>query len=48
MLILWLVSLWQHNASIVDIFWGMGFVVANWAYFALAPDELHHLLEPLG
>jgi steroid 5-alpha reductase family enzyme len=28
MLILWLASLLLHNASIVDIFWGPGFVVA--------------------
>ncbi len=40
MIILWLVSLALRNASIVDIFWGAGFVIANWAYFALAPGGL--------
>lgn len=28
---LWLVSLVAHDASIVDIFWGIGFVVVAWA-----------------
>ena len=35
---LWLVSLRLRNSSIVDIFWGPGFVLANWLYFALTPD----------
>ncbi len=38
MTILWLVSLWLKNSSIVDIFWGTGFVIANWVYFMLTPD----------
>jgi steroid 5-alpha reductase family enzyme len=38
MLLLWLISLRLKNSSIVDIFWGSGFVIANWVYFALAPD----------
>jgi len=38
MTILWGVSLALRNSSIVDIFWGTGFVVANWAYFILTPD----------
>ena len=38
MTILWLVSLWLKNSSIVDIFWGTGFVIANWIYFIIAPD----------
>jgi steroid 5-alpha reductase family enzyme len=38
MTILWIASLALRNSSIVDIFWGTGFVVANWAYFFLAPD----------
>jgi steroid 5-alpha reductase family enzyme len=38
MTILWLVSLWLKNSSIVDIFWGTGFVIANWVYFVLTPD----------
>ncbi|MGC9346964.1 MAG: DUF1295 domain-containing protein [Anaerolineae bacterium] len=35
MVVLWIVSLIMENASIVDIFWGPGFVLANWIYFAL-------------
>jgi steroid 5-alpha reductase family enzyme len=38
MTILWLVSLRLENSSIVDIFWGTGFVIANWVYFALSPE----------
>lgn len=38
MTVLWLVSLYLKNSSIVDIFWGTGFVIANWVYFALSPD----------
>jgi len=37
MTLLWLASLALRNSSIVDIFWGPGFVVANWVYFALTP-----------
>jgi len=33
---LWLLSLALRNASIVDIFWGPGFVLLTWLYFALA------------
>jgi steroid 5-alpha reductase family enzyme len=35
---LWLLSLALRNASIVDIFWGAGFVLTNWIYYALSPD----------
>jgi steroid 5-alpha reductase family enzyme len=38
MVTLWVVSLLLKNASIVDIFWGPGFVLANWIYFVLADD----------
>lgn len=38
MALLWLVSLVLRNSSIVDPFWGTGFVIANWVYFALTPD----------
>lgn len=38
MTLIWLVSLALKNSSIVDIFWGAGFVVAGWVYFALTPD----------
>jgi len=38
MTLLWLVSLWIKDASIVDIFWGVGFVISGWTYFSLTPD----------
>jgi len=38
MTVLWLVSLVLRNSSIVDIFWGMGFVISSWVYFAFNPD----------
>ena len=41
MALLWLLSLVLRNSSIVDPFWGTGFVVANWLYFALTPDGFH-------
>lgn len=40
MTVLWLVSLALRNSSIVDIFWGAGFVVLGWFYFLLAPQDL--------
>lgn len=33
MTILWLISIWIKNVSIVDIFWGFGFVVAGVIFF---------------
>jgi steroid 5-alpha reductase family enzyme len=38
MIILWLVSLWIKNSSIVDIFWGFGFVLIVWLAFFLSPE----------
>lgn len=38
MLSLWLASLRLKDASIVDIFWGPGFVMVVWLYFLAAPD----------
>jgi len=38
MAVLWIASLILRNSSIVDIFWGAGFVLANWVYFALTPE----------
>ena len=40
MVVLWGVSLLLKNSSIVDIFWGFGFVISAWLYFALTPDGL--------
>lgn len=36
MTVLWLVSIFLNNVSIVDIFWGFGFVVASLIYFLLS------------
>lgn len=36
MTLLWLVSLALKDSSIVDIFWGTGFVITFWATFALS------------
>ena len=36
MTLLWLVSVVMINVSIVDLFWGMGFVVAGTIYFLLS------------
>ena len=37
MTLLWFLSLVLKNSSIVDIFWGTGFVIAGWAAFLLTP-----------
>lgn len=36
---LWLISLALKNSSIVDVFWGMGFVIVTWLYFLLTPED---------
>lgn len=38
MLGLWLVSLVLKNSSIVDIFWGIGFIIVTWVAFFIAPQ----------
>jgi steroid 5-alpha reductase family enzyme len=38
MALLWIYSVRIRNASIVDSFWGAGFVLQVWVYFALTPD----------
>jgi len=38
MTMLRVVSLALKNSSIMDIFWGMGFVIVTWAAFLLTPD----------
>jgi steroid 5-alpha reductase family enzyme len=40
MLILWGISLLLKNSSIVDIFWGFGFVLQAWLYFFIVPGGL--------
>jgi steroid 5-alpha reductase family enzyme len=38
MIALWFISLLLKNSSIVDIFWGTGFVILGWVNFALTPN----------
>ncbi len=38
MVLLWLISLIVQDSSIIDIFWGPGFVLACWIYFVSAPQ----------
>lgn len=40
MILLWLVSLAIKNSSIVDIFWGTGFVITYWVSTWINPAEL--------
>jgi steroid 5-alpha reductase family enzyme len=38
MVVMWLISLALKNSSIVDIFWGTGFVLIAWLTFLLFPE----------
>lgn len=38
MLVTWVVSVVVNDASIVDIVWGLGFVIATWAALLVAPE----------
>jgi steroid 5-alpha reductase family enzyme len=38
MILLWLLSLALRDSSIVDVFWGTGFVVVTWAAFLLGDE----------
>ncbi|MGC9360915.1 MAG: DUF1295 domain-containing protein [Anaerolineae bacterium] len=40
MTLLWIASLVLRNSSIVDIFWGAGFVMSAWLYHGLTPGGL--------
>lgn len=42
--LLWLLSLALHDASIVDVFWGLGFVSVYWIGYALAYQEVQQPL----
>ncbi|MXY22941.1 MAG: DUF1295 domain-containing protein [Acidobacteria bacterium] len=45
--LVWLLSLARSDASIVDIFWGLGFVVLAWSYRALGEaDSIRSALAP--
>ena len=44
-IILWLISIPLRNVSIVDIFWGLGFVIVNGIYFYFSEEVfLRHIL----
>lgn len=48
MVVLWVVYLVQRNAGIIDIGWGIGFLIAAWAYFFLGDgDHLKKILITL-
>ena len=38
---LWAISLPLKNASIIDIFWGLGFVVSFWLTYIQTPHNNH-------
>ena len=40
MFLIWLASLILKDSSIVDIFWGAGFVLVNWAAFLLVSQDI--------
>lgn len=40
MVALWIVYLFQRNAGIVDLGWGVGFLLAAWSYFFLGNGNL--------
>src|SRR5262245_42055830 len=40
MFVLWLISLALKNSSIVDIFWGIGFIIVTWIAFNLTQGYL--------
>jgi len=39
MTFLWIISIFIRNVSIVDIFWGLGFVIVSGVYFVHAPGN---------
>ncbi len=45
---LWLISIPLKNVSIVDIFWGIGFIVANATYLLLSGDVYTRKLLVFG
>ncbi len=48
MTLVWLASLPKRDASIIDAFWGPGFALLAWWYFARGPQEgVRQLLVPV-
>lgn len=48
MILLWLLSLYLKNASIVDIFWGLGFIIIFWSTAWIATSSLSTTSLVLG
>jgi steroid 5-alpha reductase family enzyme len=48
MTLLWLFSLWIKNSSIVDIFWGLGFIAAFWTAAWLTSESSSNRILLLG
>jgi len=44
MVLVWMISLLLKNSSIVDIFWGLGFVLIAWSTFVMANGPHGHAL----
>lgn len=47
MLIVWLLSLYLKDVSIVDIAWGLGFVLVAWTSYAVSAEADDRLLVPV-
>lgn len=45
--LLWILSLRIKNAAIVDVFWGIGFVILSWIGFYYSEHEYRYLLPLL-
>ena len=45
---LWVVSLILKNASIIDIFWGLGFVLSFWLTYIQTSQNNHIVATLLG
>jgi steroid 5-alpha reductase family enzyme len=48
MTLLWAMSVWLRDVSIVDAFWGLGFVILAWLTFVLASESSRHFLVLCG
>jgi steroid 5-alpha reductase family enzyme len=48
LLALWLVSLARRDASIIDVFWGLGFVMIAWVAFAVGEGDPERKLLVAG
>lgn len=44
MLVLWTIYFFQRNAGIIDIGWGLGFIICAWSYFFLGNGDLWKMM----